>query len=383
MVISPMPSTCDVTSETSVSETGGGPEGPSPTFGFSSRAPTKLSSREEIVNDVLDLTDQAASTALFGSAGVGKSFVAHTLLHHDRTQARFDKNRHYMRCDDLAGSLGDFLEGLSVVINTDRTTNTAQLRSRLESSPPFILLLDGVDLILDPLSPEAEEISATIEELGSYPHVCLVTTSRMDPNIPGFHRFEVPILSEDDAQDTFYGLCNLDRSPALDGLIARLDFHPLLIGLLARSVRENDWDEPTLLKALEDSEAGALKKVYHRSLKDAMDLSFRSPTIQNLGPTVRVVLERIAAFPLGIEEHRLEATFPDMTGIRVAVDVLCRFSLIYRQDGHLKMFSPLRFYFLESALTPAQRVEVIRWGADCNPAQACTSFRATCHAVTG
>ena len=34
-----------------------------------------------------------------------------------------------------------------------------------------------------------------IEELGSYPHVCLVTTSRMDPDIPGFHRIEVSVPS--------------------------------------------------------------------------------------------------------------------------------------------------------------------------------------------
>ena len=29
-------------------------------------------------------------------------------------------------------------------------------------------------------------------------------------------------------------------------LIARLDFHPLSIDLLARSVHENEWDEPML-----------------------------------------------------------------------------------------------------------------------------------------
>ena len=148
---------------------------------------------------MLDLTDKVASAALFGSIGVGKSFVARTLLHHDRTKSKFGDNRHVMRCDDLMSSLDNFLERLSDVINTDRTTSTEQLRSHLESSPPLILLLDGVDLILDPLAHESEEISATIEELGSYPHICLVTTSRMDPGIHGFHRIEVPTPSEDDA----------------------------------------------------------------------------------------------------------------------------------------------------------------------------------------
>ena len=133
------------------------------------------------MNEVLDLTDQVASTALFSPVGVGKSFMGHTLLHHERTQAKFGTNRHLMRCDDLTSSLDGFLGHLSNVINTDRAASMIQLQSHLESSPPFILLLDGVDLILDPLAPEAKDISATIEELGSYPHVCLVTTSRMNP----------------------------------------------------------------------------------------------------------------------------------------------------------------------------------------------------------
>ena len=359
--------TSSITSEANASETSSTPTPP--------RSPTKRLPQEQIVNEVLDLTDQVTSTALFGPVGVGKSFVARTLLHHERTQAKFGTNRHLMRCDDLTSSLDGFLKCLSNVINADRAASMTQLQSHLESSPPFILLLDGVDLILDPLAPEAEEISATIEELGSYPHVCLVTTSRMNPKIPGFHRIEVPIPSEDDARDTFYGLCNLGRTSVVDDLIARLDFHPLSIDLLARSVHENEWDEPTLLKALDDDQTSVLKKNYCEGLKDAIELSFRCPTIQNLGTTARSALEAVAAFPQGVEECRLERVFPSITGITVAVDVLCKFFLLYREDGFVKMHSPFRFYILESTLTLTQHVEVIRWDASCHPAQARMSLR--------
>ena len=135
--------TSDITSETNASET----SAPART-----RALTKRLPREEIVSDVLDLTDQVASTTLFGLVGVGKSFVARTLLDHERTQVKFGTNRHIMRCDDLTNSLDGFLERLSDVINADRAASMTQLQSHLESSPPFILLLDGVDLILDPLA---------------------------------------------------------------------------------------------------------------------------------------------------------------------------------------------------------------------------------------
>jgi len=333
--------------------------------------PTNCFSREEVINEMLDLTNQVASIALFGSIGVGKTFVALTLLHHNRTQAKFGRNCHFMSCDNLTNSLEGFLERLSDAILTNRTTNVMQLRSHLESCAPLIVLLDGVDLILDPLAPEAEQISAIIEEFGGYEHVCLVTTSRMHPDIHGFHRVEVPTLSEDGARDTFYSLCDLERSSAVDDLIARLDFHPLSINLLATSVRENDWDETMLLKAWDDDRTIASKKNYHQSLKDAMEPLFRSPTIQYLGTTVRDALEAIAAFPCGIEESKLERIFPGIDGVGEVVDVLCKFSLVYRQAGSVKMLLPFRFYFVKSMLRPAQCTEVIRWGADCIPAEAC------------
>ena len=337
-------------------------------------APTNCFSREEIMSEILDLTDQVASTALYGLIGIGKSFVALSVLHHNRTKAIFGRNRHFLHCGDLTNSLGGFLERLSDAIGISRTTDIGQLRSHLESSPPRLLVLDGVDSILDPPDPEAKEISAIIEELGSSQYVCLVTTSRMYPDLHGFHRVEVPMLSEEGAQEIFYNLCSLARSPLVDDLIARLDFHPFSINLLARSVRENDWDATMLLQAWQDDQTSALRTNYRQSLKETLELSLRSPTIKNLGTTAHDTLYAITAFPLGVEEGRLGSTFPHITGVEVVVDVLRRFSLIYRQDGFVKILSPFRIYFLDSTpLEPARHVEVIRRDPDRHPAKMRTS----------
>ena len=321
------------------------------------QAPTNCLSREEIVNEIADSTDQATSIALFGSVGIGKSFVALSLLHHDRTKAKFGPNRYFMRCDDLQNSLEGFLARLCDTIQTD----VAQLRSRLRSSPPLLLLLDGVDYILDPLTPQSQEISSTIEELGNYEHVCLVTTSRMYPDIRGFHRVEVPTLSEDGARDTFYSLCNLSRSSAVDSLIAGLDFHPFAIELLANSVRENDWNEKTLLKAWDDNQASVLKASDHQRVRDAIEPMLRSSTINRLGNTALEILGAIAASPGGIKERELEK---EMARTGEVADVLCKFSLAYRQDGIVKMSAPVRSYFLEFASVPAQSDQVPCWDDD-------------------
>ena len=332
---------------------------------------TNLLSREGIVNEIVDLTDQVASVALFGPIGIGKTFVARSVLDHHQTKAKFGEDRHLLRCGDLTNSLEGFLERLSEAIHT----NPTQLQSRLQSSPPLILFIDDVDSILDPLVPEAEEILAMIEEFGSYEHVCMVTTSRVYPDIHGFHRIKVPTPSEDDAREAFYNLCNLGRSPAVDVLIAKLDSHPLSIELLAGYVRENNWDEPMFLKVWDSDETGAVKIRYFWRLREAIEPMLRSPAISKLGTATRDVLEVVAAFPSGVEESELERILDKMVGIGEVVDVLCKFSLIYREDGFVKMLSPFRLYSLEFMLVPAQTKEVIsvQWGPACMPAPASMS----------
>ena len=322
----------------------------------------------EIMNEILDLTDQLASVALFGSIGVGKTFTAFSVLNHGRTKARFGEHRHFMRCDDIANSLDDFIERLSEAIHT----NATQLESRLRSSPPLILFLDGVDSALDPLVPEAEEIYARIEEFGRYEHVCLITTSRMYPDIHGFHRIEVPTPPEDGARDIFYSLCTLDRSPAVDTLIAKLDCHPFSIELVARSILKNHWDEGVLLEMWGDQK-GMLRTSYYERLKDTIEPVFCSPMIRDLGTRARDILRAIAGFPSGIKERQLEGIFRGTGRVREVVDVLCKFSLIYRRGGVLKMLSPLQFYFLKSMIVFVETEEVIRWGPDCMPARGGTS----------
>ena len=322
----------------------------------------------EITNEILDLTDQFASVALFGSIGVGKSFVARTVLEDDRTRAKFGENRHFVRCDDLTNSLDGFLERLSDTIHTTPT----QLEPCLRSSPPLMLLLDGIDCVLDPLAPETEEICAMIEEFGCLEHICLVTTSRMYANIHGFQRVEVPTPAEGHARDVFYNLCNLARSPAVDTLIAKLDFHLFSIELIARTIRENSWDEEMLVKAWDDH-TSLLRTSYYQRLKDTIEPVFRSPKINELGTLARDVLGAIASFRSGVGEHQLEGIFRGTGGVGEVVDVLCKFSLVHRKDGVLTMLSPLKFYFLESMIIYTETEEVIRLGPDCMAAQGGTS----------
>ena len=299
----------------------------------------------------LDHLDGLSSVILSGPVGIGKTAIALTLLHHDRTKTRFGGNRHFMRCDNLENSLRFFLEGLCDAVGLPLVGNSEALRLRIAPLHPFLLVLDGVERVLDPLAAESEEIATTMEEISQLENVCLLATSRMAIDIPRFQITEVPTLPGDKACDVFYALCPLSRSSAIDDLVARLDFHPLSIAFLAGAVCEKSWDEPRLLREWDDSQTDALKVDGNQSLAAVMESALASPTIRKLGPPAQEALEALAAYPDGVNETRVGRMFPAIAGVEEVVDTLCRFYLVERHDGFVRLLSPFRFHFLQQAFT--------------------------------
>ena len=330
------------------------PSEPSPTRGDEAlfflfppfpKGPAYLFGRDAVLEELLRLTEQPAPVALFGAGGIGKTAIALTLLRHHQIMIRFGNHRYFVRCDDLDNSLVNLPGRLSETIGIPQATDMAQILSHLEASPPCLLVLDGIDSILDPLAPGAAEIAKTIAEFGRCPKMCMVVTSRMDPKIPGFCCREIPTFLETAARNAFHSSCRLGRSAAIDTILAELDFHPLSIVLLASAVSENEWDEPALLEAWDGGNTCILKAPSRESLEDNIESVLRAPTIQELGITARETLEAIADAQGGVKEIYLLSVFPGINGVGDAVDALCKFSLIYRQDGFVKMLAPFRLYF--------------------------------------
>ena len=169
----------------------------------------------------------------------------------------------------------------------------------------------------------------------------------MEISIPGLHSTEVPTLSGHGGCDIFYTLCHLNRSSVIDGLIRTLDFHPLSITLLARAACENSWDEPRLRREWDDDRSGVLNFENNQGLAAAIELVLAAPMIQKLGPTAQRTLEAIAVFPEGMEERRFGRIFSKIDGVGEVISMLCKFYLVKRHDGFVRMLSPFRFHFLQ------------------------------------
>ena len=72
-------------------------------FGFRIRGespplPPRTFGRDELTENIVNLAQKFIPIALIGTGGIGKTFVALAVLHHDRIEEQFDDDRGFVRC---------------------------------------------------------------------------------------------------------------------------------------------------------------------------------------------------------------------------------------------------------------------------------------------
>ena len=296
--------------------------------------------------------DDNSPVALIGPGGAGKSSLALTVLHHERTKQKFGDERRFMRCDKLQVSCTSFLNRLSQVVGAGiKSQDLDALRPYLSSKPIF-LVLDNAETILDPGANEAEATYRVVDELRQFANIYILITSRIT-TIPPLVRKQIPSLPHDAASEIFCSIRGVDTASAvIEGLLKNLECHALSIILLATVAFQNLWDDDRLVQEWERRRTGILANRHSKgdpanSLATTINLSLDSPMFVALGDA-RGVLEVIAFFPQGVDEKKLEWVFPMVSSIQDIIDTICMLSLTHRAGGFVTMLAPLRDHLLPS-----------------------------------
>jgi len=209
----------------------------------------------------------------------------------------------------------------------------------------MLIVIDNAESVLHLQEEGNQKIYTLVEELSQFRNICLFITSWISTIPPGCEILDIPTLSIEAAQKTFYHIYkHSGQSDLANHILEQLDPHPLSVALLATVSQHNRWSPSWLAKEWEKQRTEMLHVQHNKSLAATIELSLASPMLQELGPDAHALLGVVAFFPQGIDENNLDWLFPTISNRTNIFYKFCILSLTHQSNGFITMLAPLRDY---------------------------------------
>jgi len=195
---------------------------------------------DELVKAVLE---EGRPIVVPGALGMGKTTLALAAAHDPRVIERFGKERRFFVNLEPAPNAEGLLSRLATHLGLPASGAASELKAKIAAAcaaQPTLAFLDNLET---PWRKDAAATEALLGELAAIEGLRLIITVRGDPPKlpgPGARTLrDVERLGEADARALFlrHAGDQFGPDPALPGLIAALDGHPLSIELLAANAR--------------------------------------------------------------------------------------------------------------------------------------------------
>jgi len=312
----------------------------------------KMIGREDRLKELVKaILEEDRPIVVPGALGIGKSTLALAAAHDRRIVARFGKDRRFFinlePAPDAEALLGRLASHLGLPASGAGFEVEAKIAAACDAKPALAIL----DNLETPLRKDPAGTEALLGRLASIDGLRLVVTVRGEPPklpAPGARTLrDVERLGEADSRSLFlrHAGDQFAADPALPGLIAALDGHPLSIELLAANAQGKsdlkgvaaDWSDR---RADLLGRGGANDR--RTSLRASLDLSLAALDPPSLPHRL---IRLMALLPDGISETDSRAILSDGAPTkdeRGAASRLETARLASRASGRWRLLAPVR-----------------------------------------